>query len=303
MTLQNTEEAAVIPPSVTSMQTRSPIQAIVVGCGGTGGRLIPALMQVLRPGDTVALVDGDHVEDRNLARQNFRLRDVGENKAEVMARRYRRDGIESRAYGAMLTQETFPEILTGAAPTGRRTSPYTVLLGCVDNAKARQTMKWAMENHGGIWIDSGNEMRGGQVLLSAKAWPFRVKARREEEHDFVHEGNYSIPGLSMAMPQLLVPADWTCPACQISNNGGKVCSQCGVAEGSCADRIDLQTVAVNQLSATCMLNVLSNLLYAVPMLSCGTFFSTLNTMSPVRFGEVRWEYSEIRPEETYANKG
>ena len=101
-----------VGPMVTSgHRGADPLRVVVVGAGGTGGRLIPPLMQILKRGDVVAIVDGDHVEDRNLARQNFRTRDVGENKAEVMARRYRRDGIDVEVYTSMLTAENAKSIL------------------------------------------------------------------------------------------------------------------------------------------------------------------------------------------------
>ena len=288
-----------LPPVVTSILGRRSLRAIVVGAGGTGGRLIPALTQVLRQGDSLAIVDGDHVEDRNLARQNFRLRDVGENKAEVMARRYRRDGIVTTAYGAMFTPDTAAEIMRSV----RDQHDYFVLLGCVDNAKARQTMAEICRNYRCIWIDGGNEMRGGQVLMSIGNWPMRVKHKRLQDENFVHEGTYHLHGLKAAMPQLLIPAPWTCGTCDVENKGGEVCSKCKQPEASCADRVDLQTVAVNQLSATCMLNMLSGILYSIPFMSCGAFFSTLNTMSPIKLADVRWDEAVIRPETTYASGG
>lgn len=54
---------------------------------------------------TLALVDGDTVEPKNLIRQNFIEQDIGKNKAAVMADRYSphlNEGISSdrRFFGA-----------------------------------------------------------------------------------------------------------------------------------------------------------------------------------------------------------
>ncbi len=144
-------------------------------------------------------------------------------------------------------------------------------------------------------------MRGGQVILSAGNWPMRVKFKRQHDENFAHEGSYHLKGLQAAMPQLLVPAPWMCGTCDVENKGGEVCSKCKQPEASCADRVDLQTVAVNQLSATCMLNVLSSILYGIPMMSCGAFFSTLNTMSPIKLASVQWDSALVLPETTYAS--
>jgi molybdopterin/thiamine biosynthesis adenylyltransferase len=269
------------PIFTASHNSTASLRTIVVGAGGTGGRLIPPLMQVLRRGDSVAIVDGDHVEDRNLARQNFRPRDVGLNKAEVMAQRYRREGIEVDAYAAMLTRDNWREIVAG---TGRARSTGVVILGCVDNAAARALMEAIYTAPSScLWIDGGNEMRGGQVVVSTSVWPMKVSAPHPRDAEKMREinGNWSLDGMT-AMPQLLKtrPED--------------------AAQASCQDRIDLQTVAVNQLSATCMLNVLACFLYKVPMSSCGAFFSTLNTMCPIRVKRVNWDEYALMPETTYA---
>jgi len=273
-------ESELLPLVTSHHQATHPIRFVVVGAGGTGGRLIPPLMQVVRRGDSVAIVDGDHVEDRNLARQNFRARDIGANKAEVMTQRYRRDGIAMDAYAAMLSDVSWREIMAGqeGAPPGG-----VIVLGCVDNALARQTMQRMTNVHASIWIDGGNETRGGQVILSARDWPFTVKdpPRRGRTTWKEAAGPISIRGMD-AMPQLLT-------------------AQPDAGGAGCADRLDLQTVAVNQMSATCMLNALTCILYKVPFSSCGVFFSTLNSMSPINLKRVDWDTASILPDMTYAS--
>ena len=176
--------SSTVGPTITSNHPANhPLHIVVVGAGGTGGRVIPPLMQMLRRGDAIAIVDGDHVEDRNLARQNFRVRDIGENKADVMARRYRRDGIETTTFAAFLNMDTIPTIFH------QRDRP-TIVLGCVDNPEARLSMQYILcASKHIIWIDGGNERRGGQVIMSADRWPFHATF-----HPLVNKAsNYTLP--------------------------------------------------------------------------------------------------------------
>ena len=70
---------------------------VINGCGGTGGWFIPKLAKILIDANlkgklaeniTIYFCDGDTVAQKNLIRQNFILKDVGKNKAEVLANRY-----------------------------------------------------------------------------------------------------------------------------------------------------------------------------------------------------------------------
>lgn len=70
-----------------------PLNVILIGCGGTGSRVVPLIAQYLSTfpeilAPTFTLIDGDDVEPKNLARQNFIQDDVGRYKAEVLAERY-----------------------------------------------------------------------------------------------------------------------------------------------------------------------------------------------------------------------
>lgn len=294
------EEVTKVAPMVTSDHAANrPIRVIVVGAGGTGGRLIPGMMQVLRRNDEVAIVDGDHVEDRNLLRQNFRQRDIGENKAEVMARRYQRDGIHVDAHALMVDKDSLAQLfrpVRGEAVAG------TILIGCVDNWRARVAMNAFMSNGSAkLWIDAGNERRGGQVLLTMRGWPAKVNDLATGKT--FNTAGWSIPGMMGAMPQLLDPTPWHCVRCDVENEGtAALCTKCKQPEASCADRIDIQTVAVNQLAATAILNILSQVLYKVPFNSAGAFFSTQNTMTPISLDKVDGSRYVVEPVKTYAGR-
>ena len=263
------------PLFVCTSTLRGPMQVIVVGAGGTGARVVPPLMQMLRPGDSVAILDHDIVEDRNLLRQHFTSRDIGQPKALVLSGRYRREGINTLAFQQQMSEanvgdlavQVSTSIREGLAGGARPVS--TVIIGCVDNAAARRGMyaaylaqgpRWGV-NHV-AWIDVGNEMRAGQVLLSLRTWP--VKVTGPTGPGFEVPVSINMDGLKLAMPQLLRDE----PA--------------AAAQEGCAVRMDLQTVQVNHMAAAAVINTLSWLLLGIPFTSCGAFFSTLNTMQPIR---------------------
>lgn len=277
------------PNVICTSQARGPFLVVLVGAGGTGARVAAPLSQMLRASDYLALVDHDIVEDRNLARQNFIARDIGRPKAEVLADRYRRR-VSLSAFTTRLTAEngltTIQQILRDMQGNGApmRVNPSILFVGCVDNAAARSAILTTMRQitdhiptSGVGWVDVGNETRGGQVLLTTRAWPMMV---RDMALAAPSTGHITINGLPKAMPQLLRAA----PA---------------APEESCADRIDLQTVMVNHLASSAALNVLSWLTLGIPFVSCGAFFSTLNTMQPIRL--LKLAASEVLPDTTFAS--
>jgi hypothetical protein len=258
------------PPVIATSTFRGPLLVIVVGAGGTGARVVPPLTQMLRRGDSVAIIDHDIVEDRNLLRQHFAARDIGRPKAAVLAERYRKDGIALGSFQTRLTPENANDTL-GAVYNALCVAPGqpgravagVVVIGCVDNAAARRGMQALNTCHPnigapeGAWIDVGNEMRGGQVLLTLNSWPLKAA------------GAVSFPPsrcqmntIGQAMPQLLRDRpDET---------------------ESCGERIDLQTVQVNHMASSMVINTLSWLMLGIPFTSAGMFFSTLNTTSPIK---------------------
>lgn len=131
----------------------SPLTLIVVGTGGTGSLTAEALCRLLGQDSRfdLLLVDHDTVEPHNLARQNFLPDELGEYKARALAvrlaTRYRRPV----AYSLNPFSE---DVLQDRA---------SILIGCVDNHLARQTLHQAMTRasswQGGrplAWVDSGN---------------------------------------------------------------------------------------------------------------------------------------------------
>lgn len=169
-----------------------PVKAIVViGCGGTGSWLIPKLVKTINDMKrknlitkdfTLALVDGDTVEPKNLIRQNFIEQDIGKNKAAVMADRYSphlNEGISTVYLDKYLTKikenlegkdkDNFvntDSFLSGFA--GEKTA--TIIFNLVDNDNARKSLHCSasyLSNRSNIVIaDVGNEDTFGQLYAS-----------------------------------------------------------------------------------------------------------------------------------------
>lgn len=138
------------------------ISLALVGCGGTGSWLAPAIVRVARwlsdTGKAVDLVfiDPDRVEPKNVFRQNFCDAEIGMNKADALARRY------SRAWGQAIGSRN--EKFDGNRLDGY--SGFGVICGCVDGPEGRAAINNLVNQYCGIWwIDSGNTASYGQVLI------------------------------------------------------------------------------------------------------------------------------------------
>lgn len=140
----------------------------LVGCGGTGGWLAPALVRITRdcPSADVSLtfVDFDHVEEHNLLRQNFCEAEIGENKAERLSERY------GLAWGVEIAAVPEP-FKADMIERAWDASKHTLVVGCVDNAAARLEIRRALRtNQRGIsWLDCGNFDMSGQVVIGNAA--------------------------------------------------------------------------------------------------------------------------------------
>ena len=143
---------------------------VQIGCGGTGSLLVPYIARIMNsPGfeniSSYMLVDGDKVTEKNIARQNFISADIGKFKAEVLAKRYSLAlGVEIASMPIYITGE---ESLEKVCQRG-----LSILISCVDNRKTRKIIaEWQSGNiySSPIWVDSGNELLGGQVFIQGAA--------------------------------------------------------------------------------------------------------------------------------------
>lgn len=140
----------------------------LIGCGGTGSWLAPSLARIaylLREQDKnvhLTFIDPDHVEDKNIPRQNFCAAEVGANKAETLAARF------SAAWGVEIHYLEQP--FKADTSTIRHYLPdgLEILIGCVDNAKARKAIAENLIRSNAKstwWLDCGNTEHAGQVLI------------------------------------------------------------------------------------------------------------------------------------------
>ena len=140
------------------MRRAASLRIHLVGCGGTGSWLAPALVRLTKHhGAALTFQDHDHVEEANCMRQNFCLAEVGRNKAVTLARRY------GSAWGMAI--EAVPQAFGASSATVRPHVDETVLyIGCVDNAAARCAIESQCAEHAPhpygqappYWLDCGN---------------------------------------------------------------------------------------------------------------------------------------------------
>lgn len=162
------------------MDRRIRMSVLVVGAGGTGGYVIKEFaryMASVKDGPVeirLGICDGDIVERKNLDRQSFQEEDIGENKAVVLAGAIK-ECIGLRhvyAYPKYIDgQEDISAIFKGLVDDTRYEYPkpeeYRVIVGCVDNHRARQAMEDYYRSVRRIcYIDSANEFKSGEVVVS-----------------------------------------------------------------------------------------------------------------------------------------
>ncbi|KAM3090295.1 ThiF family adenylyltransferase [Phormidesmis sp. 146-35] len=183
----------IVPPTETT-------EFWVVGCGGTGSFLVQLLCRVLQhlsqqgKRASLVLVDPDQVEAKNLTRQCFCQAEVGLNKAEALAARY---GIAFGLPVRAIAKPFKPDMIA------RNYNTLTVLMGCVDNAKARASLAKALEFNDDRsprvwWIDGGNGDRFGQVLIGSSL------SKVQKDYEFSELGCIWLPAPSVQAPELLI---------------------------------------------------------------------------------------------------
>ena len=166
----------------------SSVSIYVVGCGGTGSFLVPHLCRLANwfynagKQISITLIDFDRIEEKNLYRQNFCQAELGYNKAQALAVRYK----------AMFPKLKIGVIEDRASAIKLDRSMPTVVIGCVDNAAARKSIEELMIERGGRrtcvaesnhvveysglvahgfsqipcwWVDCGNDYTYGQVSI------------------------------------------------------------------------------------------------------------------------------------------
>ena len=250
-------------------------RVLLVGCGGTGaqiGRMLARLVYDMKRKNLYApsliFIDHDQVEHGNVGRQLFTAGDVGQNKAEVLARRFNMAlGLNIEARPHMLRPTDFHD---GQYHYSR---PGTLLIGAVDNDAARRLMHDHIR-YVAAWIDCGNHEHGGQVaigndttgwLRERESW---TRGRRTVKQVMTYQPNgdrqYKIlPAPTLLFPELLEPEP----------------------EGlSCAELVERnrQALLINDAMAIAAMNYVHKLLMREPVQSFVTYVDlTTNNMRSV----------------------
>jgi len=141
----------------------------LVGCGGTGSWLAPAVARVARLMQErfdkrldICFIDPDKIEEKNVYRQNFCEAEIGENKAVTLAERY------GLAWGIEISAlpRAFTTGLAWGPALDHTADQLTLIIGCVDNTNARAAIAQCIQQWSNMWwLDAGNEKNAGQVLL------------------------------------------------------------------------------------------------------------------------------------------
>lgn len=165
-------------------QKRIICNIVVVGCGGTGGKLSTEIFRMLTVlGDKenlkthLTIIDGDRVEKKNIERQPFSLMDVGSHKCLALQETARECfNLEVSAYPTYL--DSCDQLMSILDEESHECSRHcytsrdfniTILCGCVDNHRARQVLEQTYQKLENVYyIDSANEFDVGEIVYGLR---------------------------------------------------------------------------------------------------------------------------------------
>lgn len=178
------------------------VHILVVGCGGTGSQLAPAVASLVytlnsidRP-TSLTFIDYDRVEQKNIGRQNFVKPDLNRNKAVTLAARY------GHAYG--FEAEAFTKRFSEYGGKDDRET-LVIMVGCVDNPDARRDMAAALDKNpfGArqvLWLDCGNLRYSGKVYFGS------TNKKEYLRQSFpMPQTCVALPSVALLQPKLLEP--------------------------------------------------------------------------------------------------
>lgn len=133
-----------------------PEEIHLIGCGGVGSWVLPALARLPGRG-VIHLWDGDILEERNLDRQLFSDEDIGKNKAEAIDKSAHLPGVVSSEVHA----EYFHE--------GSFVGDFSLILCCADNHAARRNALQKADETSSFAIIAGNEYTDADAYIYSPA--------------------------------------------------------------------------------------------------------------------------------------
>jgi PRTRC genetic system ThiF family protein len=250
------------------------INIVVIGAGGTGGYVIPAVARMLseykrlyKHEFSFTIVDGDVVEEKNLVRQNFIPADIGYNKAQILAMRYTNGfGIPIKAVMNYLGQNDLINHF--------KTDAYNIVVACVDNHTTRASIVKQLESRidkyiysYGAYIDIGNEQYAGHAVCGtfSRTLPDFINKKLVRK-----KGNFYLPWVNHIFTEVMKPEDKH------------------PDEMSCAERAvsNPQTMMANMTAATLANNFIYSLIFQEPLRSHAVMFDVRSNSFEVRLNTL-----------------
>lgn len=153
------------------------IDLVLIGCGGTGGCFFSRMarflsdMKFTNMSLRVRIIDGDHVEYKNLGRQPFIESDVGENKAVALAAAALESlDVRVKAYPFFLSPHKMGILHSGM--TSYDNEDLQIIIGAVDNHACRKLLHDYFKNYkyeGTLfYLDAANEFSCGEIVIGKR---------------------------------------------------------------------------------------------------------------------------------------
>lgn len=247
------------------------VNVLVVGAGGTGSRVIEALVNLHRaliakghPGGlNVTAMDADIVSQSNIGRQAFYQPDVGTYKAITLVNR------ANMALNGTAVWKASTDLLDES--TNLR--DFQLVIGAVDNRLARYAIMQAMMKTSykmAYWLDFGNKTSQGQAILGEIAADRR--AMREINR---------LPHAGELFPDLVNPL-------VTNDDDGPSCSL--------AEALERQSLYINQAVTIQGMSILWNLFIKGVINNHGAFIDLdQSTVLPMRIDPTHWARFGFKP--------
>jgi PRTRC genetic system ThiF family protein len=168
------------------LNPRHPITVSVVGCGGTGSRVLTELVKVdialkakEHPGIYVKAFDHDIVSTENMARQMFYEEDIGSNKANVLITRINQNyGMNWMAVAQRLQES--------------QALASNIVISCLDAVKDRLDLIATLKTSPSysdpekifFMMDFGNGKDYGQIILSYHGFEYDKQEQKMKKELF-----------------------------------------------------------------------------------------------------------------------